>query len=333
MGMPPNASWPPTLPHPSGDEGADAGYSSGAWSGRRLVVPGDAAAPDDATIPALMTTDTRPIGGGWGGGRGSSAGGRTPPALRRPPARDRRRTALLLAAGALIGLVAALAALLLAQLGGLFGAPGASGQHGLFRSATATTAPTATATPVLPLLTGRVGVTPSSVNLTTGGAVDWAHWGLTGAHDFDHKATGGGKISDYTVIGHFGSLQYGTNPAGFTWTDGTPTASALNSTTGVYTFGEDSGFSVTVPADLTTHTLTIYVGVFVAHGSLSVSLSDHSAPTYTDNSLVNSSGVSNGMYTITYRAASAGQTLTVTFTDEKLYAIYGNVELQAATLA
>ena len=335
MGMPPNNSWPPTLPHRSGDDADDA-WVSGAWSsGRRHIVPGDASTPDDATITDLMTSDTRPIGGVWAGGGGSSVHGRTPPALRRPIRQDRRRTATLLAIGAAIGLALALVALVLAQLGGLFGAPGASGKGGLAGVSHHPTAtvPPPTPTPVRPLLTGTVGATPGSVNLTTGGTLDWAHWGLTDAHDFDHKATGDNNISNYTVDGHFGALQYGNNPSAFTWSDGTPTHSALNSTTGVYVFGEGSGFTIVVPADLTTHTLTIYVGVYGAHGSLSAHLSDHSASDYADDSLVNSSGVSNGAYTITYRAASAGQTLTITFTDEKLYSFFGNIELQAATLA
>ncbi len=334
MDMPPNASWPPTLPHPSGGDGDDA-WTSGAWSsGRRHVVPGDATAPDDLTIPALMTSNTRPIGGAWGEARAASSPGRTPPALRRPIMQDRRRTVTLLSIGAGIGLALALVALAVAQLSGLLGEPRASGQGGPLgagRHATATIPPP-TPTPIRPLLTGAIGATPASVNLTTAGTLDWAHWGLTTAHDFDHKATGGGRISNFTTTGTLGPFQYGNNPTSFTWSDGAPTQSALDSTTGVYVFGQGSGFTFTVPADLTTHTLTIYVGVYGAHGSLTAHLSDQSAPDYTDDSLLNSSATTNGMYTITYRAASAGQTLTVTFTDEKLYQFFGNVELQSATL-
>jgi len=333
--MPPNNSWPPTLPHIRGADNADDAWVSGAWSsGRRHIVPGDASTPDDATVTDLMTSETRPIGGVWGGGA-SSARGRTPPALRRPIRRDRRRTATLLAIGAAIGLALALVTLVLAQLGGLFGAPGAAGRSGpasISHHPTATVPPP-TPTPILPLLTATVGATPGSVNLTNGGTLDWAHWGLTDAHDFDHKASGNGKISNYKVVGHFGAIHYGDNPSAFTWSDGTPTHSALNSTTGVYVFGEQNGFTIVAPADLTAHTLTIYVGVYAAHGAFSAHLSDHSASAYTDDSLVNSSGVTNGAYTITYRAASAGQSLTVTFTDEKLYSLFGNIELQAATLA
>ena len=66
---------------------------------------------------------------------------------------------------------------------------------------------------------------------------------------------------------------------------------------------------------------------------MSATLSDHSAPDYNNDALVNSSGVSNGTYTITYRAASAGQTLTIRFTDEKLYALFGNCLLYTSDAA
>ncbi len=333
MSWPPNVSWPPTAPQPRGD---DPGASYPAGSGPRYHVPGDDAAPDDLTIPALMSADTTPLSGSWGSGRAySGVGQRTPPNRRRAGGGSRRRAAALVGVGALLGVVVVLAALLLAQLSGLLGLGGAPGSHGtlgLGKRPTATRAPTPTATPVRPLLQAVVGVTPNAVNLTTSGTLDWAHWGLTGGHDFDHKATGGGKISDYTIVGNFGALPYGNNAAGFTWSDGTPNASALNTTTGVYVFGSGSGFTITAPADLTTRTLTVYVGVYVAHGRLKASLSDQSAPAYADDALVNSSGATIGMYRITYRAASAGQRLTVTFTDEHLYAIYGNINLQAATL-
>ena len=60
-------------------------------------------------------------------------------------------------------------------------------------------------------------------------------------------------------------------------------------------------------------------------------LSDGSAVDFVDSSVVNSSGVTTlGVYTLSYRAASAGQTITVTFTNQA--GASGNVTLQAATL-
>jgi hypothetical protein len=60
-------------------------------------------------------------------------------------------------------------------------------------------------------------------------------------------------------------------------------------------------------------------------------LSDGSAVDFTDTSLSNSSGPTTlRVYTFTYKAASNGQTLTLTFTQTN--ATTGNVTLQAATL-
>ena len=195
-----------------------------------------------------------------------------------------------------------------------------------------TPSPTATATPTPPVLTGSVAPTPATVNLTSEGTLDWAHWGLTGAGDFDHKATGNGMISNASVIGAIGPFQYGSYPISYSWTDGTPTASALNTTTGIYMFGKSNGFTLTVPAGREEHTLLIYVSVFDAQGQLTASLSDHSSPDYSDTSLVNSSANTYGVYTLTYRAASDGQTLTITFTCANPFNIFGNVSLQSAAL-
>src|SRR5512135_1092585 len=83
--------------------------------------------------------------------------------------------------------------------------------------------------------TGSLTGTPASadtltdVDLTTEGILDWAEWGMTSATDFNHKATGGGKIADATPINTTTVYGYGNNYAGrgndgFTWSDGTPTA-------------------------------------------------------------------------------------------------------------
>jgi hypothetical protein len=74
------------------------------------------------------------------------------------------------------------------------------------------------------------------------------------------------------------------------------------------------------------------VGAWRVTGNFTAHLSDGSAVDYTDSSLVNTAGVTTlGAYTVTYRAASAGQTLTITFTQNT--SSFGNVTLQAATLS
>ena len=85
-----------------------------------------------------------------------------------------------------------------------------------------------------------------------------------------------------------------------------------------------------MPANTTTRTFSVYVGGWRAQGRMVAHLSDGSAPDYVDTSVTNATGGVTGVYTFTYHAAAAGQTLTITFTQN--LAGSGNVTLQAATL-
>jgi hypothetical protein len=170
------------------------------------------------------------------------------------------------------------------------------------------------------------------LSLSTEGILDWSHWGLSSATGFNHKGGITQQISNYSLIGSGSVLQYSNNPNSFSWTGGTPTASASGVASGLWNFGASNGFQVTVPAGTTARTLKLYVGLWAAGGRLEASLSDGSAPVFTDTSLTNSSGTTNRVYTLNYKAASAGQTLTVKWTVNATFNTYGNVTLQAATL-
>jgi hypothetical protein len=178
-------------------------------------------------------------------------------------------------------------------------------------------------------------VAPAAVDLTAEGVVDWTHWGLSSASSFDHKSGVAARIGNYHVIGSTNAGRYANNPNTYSWQDGTPTASNPGTATGVYIAGQaGAGFELAVPADTTVRTLKLYVGVRSAQGKLEVSLSDGSALAWTDNSVQNASGTSNALYTIHFRAASAGHTLVVKWTSQTLFnPASGNVTLQAATLA
>jgi hypothetical protein len=181
------------------------------------------------------------------------------------------------------------------------------------------------------LLTGSMAAPVGPVQLTQGGTLDWAHWGLTAPADYNHKAAVTPRIGNFSIVGGVAPSRYSNNAVGFTWTDGTPTASATNSTTGVYISGQNNGFKLTLPADTAVRTLKVYVGAWHTQGRMVAHLSDNSAADFVDTSLSNTvSPTSLGVYTLTYQAASAGQTLTITFTQNLAGA--GNVTLQAATL-
>jgi hypothetical protein len=125
--------------------------------------------------------------------------------------------------------------------------------------------------------------------------------------------------------------RYADNATSFTWTDGAPTVTATNTTTGLYLSGQNQGFRLTLPADTTTRTVRVYVGAWRAQSKMVAQLSDGSAADFTDTSLVNTAGPTTlRVFTFTYKAASNGQTLTLTLTQTN--ATIGNVTLQAATL-
>ncbi|HXJ71947.1 MAG TPA: Ig-like domain-containing protein, partial [Candidatus Dormibacteraeota bacterium] len=126
---------------------------------------------------------------------------------------------------------------------------------------------------------------------------------------------------------------YADNYTAYSWSDGTPMTSAANLTKGVFTTGMTNGFELTAPADTTSRTLKVYVGLYAAQGNFQAWLSDFSGVAYTDTTLSNYFGSSYGMYTLTYAAASPGQTLHLRYRSSKLFdQHFGNVTLQAATL-
>jgi hypothetical protein len=94
----------------------------------------------------------------------------------------------------------------------------------------------------------------------------------------------------------------------------------------------NNGFQITVPAGTTAKTLRLYVGVWAAGGRLEARLSDGSAPAYIDTSLLNPTDTSNRVYTIAFKAASSGQTLTLKWTTNAVYNQWSNVTLQSATV-
>lgn len=176
-------------------------------------------------------------------------------------------------------------------------------------------------------------VQPPNINLTAEGTADWIHWGLDAPLTVDRKAVTP-QISDFTLVGGAPeALQFTNNPGLFSWSDGTPTAAATDTATGAYVIGDDRGFQFTVPSDTTERTLKIYLGLWSAIGRLELTSSDGTSSAFLDTSLADLGGTTNRVYTIVYKGASAGQTLTVKWTAENIYHLQGNVTLQAATLA
>jgi hypothetical protein len=184
-------------------------------------------------------------------------------------------------------------------------------------------------------ITGSMITSPlGSVNLTTEGVLDWAHWGRNGPTSFDHKGGVTQPITDITRLGTSSVSWFTDCPTAFTWTDGYPTLNVLSTPTGIDVGGVvGNGFEITVPASTNLRTLKLYVGVWYAQGKLEATLSDGSAPAFVDSSMNRNNGASSGLYTINFKAGSTGQNLKIRFTIlNQYFSPYGNVAWEAATL-
>jgi hypothetical protein len=194
----------------------------------------------------------------------------------------------------------------------------------------ATNTRTATSTPVSGTLTGASATTSGAIKLTTLGTTDWAHWGLTTTASFDHKAGVTSQIPTFTLTngGTVGRAGLYTNH--YMWSDGTATTSS-STPTGLYLGGAGHEFQLVLPADSTARTLKLYLGMNKVQAKLTVTLSDGSAAPFTDT-VDNPTGITYRTYTLSYKAAGPGRTLTVTWSLQTDHGS-GSVQLHAATLS
>ena len=180
---------------------------------------------------------------------------------------------------------------------------------------------------VAPVLKLRINDSPGLVNLSDPANTDWVAWGATGSISATRKS-GANLISDFSALNGASVSADLFSFVQFSWTGGVPIASETADTPEVRVGGAGSpGFQITVPADTTVKTLNIFAGVN-GTAELDASISDGSSAAITDTS-VSSLGEADKTYSIDFRAASPGQTLTIQLksTDPN-----GYLELQAATL-
>ena len=167
-------------------------------------------------------------------------------------------------------------------------------------------------------LTGTSAIAASNVNLTSEGAVDWAHWGRVDASTVDRKTGVSPKISNYIKIGAANPSPTTRVNSAYSWNDGTPLGTISGTKSGLWLFRVGKGFEFTVPADTTSRILKVFVGVKDARGLFEASLSDGSSPAY--STFINQpDGTSSHVVTLNYQAASSGQKLTVRYTIDTLY--------------
>ena len=188
------------------------------------------------------------------------------------------------------------------------------------------------------LLQGRVvpsGDPPATqlVDLTAFGTADWAVWGFAAGGTStsltpDVRKSGGTAIGSLANINPAPSIplrgvgQFAqNNHYSFSWQNGTSPATATHVRAGLQHDGQQTstdtvahGFSFDLPADTTPRTARIWVSSHRADSQLTATLSDDSATPFADT-LVHAFDSRTGVYTITYAAQSAGQTLHVQWTE------------------
>ncbi len=172
------------------------------------------------------------------------------------------------------------------------------------------------------LLSASVNALPGAISLTGDGTADWIHWG-----DNSRKAQVLPQIT-MSIIGNESAATYNDDRRSQSWTDGSPMVQATGERSGNYLWGVGNGFAIVAPADRTTRTLTVHVGGWNSAGQLQATLSDGSVLPYSDTTAL-ALGSYYRDYTFTYQAASANQTLRVTWT---MTDGTGNVTLSSAAL-
>ena len=163
----------------------------------------------------------------------------------------------------------------------------------------------------------------SAADLELAGTLDWAKWGDNANNPLDaiRKSGNTHQISDIALIGSPSNVESRADGEALSWTNGAPVATGNGITSALAAHGpQNTGFKFTVPADTNARTLKVYVGVYGTKAILKATLSDGSAApyitSYEDSNptvINNSSGTARKVVTLTYKAASPGQTLTIEY--------------------
>jgi hypothetical protein len=188
--------------------------------------------------------------------------------------------------------------------------------------------------PPLPLVAVSHAPGVASTNLTALGTFDWRHWGYNSYATVNRKRNGPNVIS-MVPIGTTNVARYNDRPVQFAWDDGYPTLD-VNSTPDGIVVGDQTGrgFEIRVTGDPgRARTIKAHLGVWGARARLTVSLSGQAGTLYTDDTLTASNPGADRTYTIEFQPAVQTQALVLRWTVDSLSLRYGNVTLQAVSVA
>ena len=195
---------------------------------------------------------------------------------------------------------------------------------------TATLAP-ATLAPAALAVTQDV---PSpAIDLTSIGALDWAHFGLVEAGAINRKRAVPALISMTTTTGAVLG-RYSNRPVEVSWSDGVPTERVTGTRSGAEVSSTlASGFELRAAGDpARARRLEVFLGGWAARGRLTVRYGA-AAPVYTDVTFQAQDRAQDRVYRIWFRPTTVDIPLVVQWSIDQLYDEHGNVTLQAAALA
>ena len=168
----------------------------------------------------------------------------------------------------------------------------------------------------------------NSVNLTNDGSIDWAHWGYPADRDVTTKNVQTHVIGSATWNGQTsGDISQSIN---YSWSD-----SASNSVNDITSGTDIAGGNVSFPVrtDGTAHTLKIYVGAYLAQGTLTVAL--NGKPAYTKSFNMTHDAANKGDNTefiVGYNTNVASQ-MTITYAMTKSDGSSSYIILEAASVS
>jgi hypothetical protein len=173
-----------------------------------------------------------------------------------------------------------------------------------------------------------------AIGLTSEGTIDWAHWGLKQATDYNHKAKVTPLISLATTNGKAQS-PYTGDPSTFAWSDGTPTPVAMTNTgTQISSATAGDGFIVTAGASADSRKLRLYVGIFAATAAIEIKLSSTKGVDAMEADQLTSTNETWVVQVITvdYQDPNPQSTLSVRWAVQSTVSNKAAIHIKAATL-
>ena len=190
------------------------------------------------------------------------------------------------------------------------------------------------AAPPPPFLTLTRAPARPHTDLSALGTIDWVHWGFGQPYAVNQKHAGPQSIRMRVLLGQPLS-NYDDRPVAFSWSDGSPVLRAEATRFGVDVGDEvGRGFEMEVPGDPARPLrLTLFLGVWGARGRFEARLTNASSTPIMDSSLMAGHPGQDAIYELSFQPQRVDQVLVVRWVVESVGLEFGNVSLQAATLA